>query len=110
MRLRNYLWLSLALALLPLPAPAGTTGGITGRVFDAQTHQPIAGVLVTATSPSQSARSTSDATGTFRFLSLAPDTYALSFTRTGYDPVAQAGITGAPTFSRQTSLARLTSR
>jgi hypothetical protein len=69
-----FIGLSVALAL-PVASPAGTTGAITGRALDIRTRAPIAGVVVTATSPSQSAVSISDATGAFRFLSLAPDTY-----------------------------------
>ena len=49
--------------------------------------------LVTANSPWQSPRSITDGSGTFRFLSLAPDTYTLSFTKDGYDPVTQPGLT-----------------
>jgi hypothetical protein len=94
--MRSSKWVSavvLAAVCFPLPAAAGTTGGITGRVVDAQTHASIAGVTVTAASPSQTATSTTDASGTFRFLTLAPDTYTLSFSRTGYDPLAQPGLT-----------------
>ncbi|MGC1381983.1 MAG: carboxypeptidase regulatory-like domain-containing protein [Candidatus Baltobacteraceae bacterium] len=80
-------------ASLPIHAQAGTTGAIVGRIADAQTRAPIAGVLVTVTSPSQSATSTSDDSGAFRFLSLRPDTYTISFTKTGYDPLTQAGVT-----------------
>lgn len=93
MRLLRSAPILLMLAFLPVPSTAGTTGGITGRVVDVRSHTPLAGVLVTANSPSQNARSTTDATGTFRFLSLAPDTYTLSFTKEGYDPVAQPGLT-----------------
>jgi hypothetical protein len=90
---RSILGAALIAALLPSQAVAGTTGGITGRVVDARTHSPVAGVLVSAASPSQSARSTTDASGTYRFLSLSPDTYTLSFSKTGYDAVAQPGVT-----------------
>ncbi|HVR45772.1 MAG TPA: TonB-dependent receptor [Candidatus Binatia bacterium] len=83
----------LAAVCFPLQTVAGTTGGITGRVVDAQTRAPIAGVAVTAASPSQTATSTTDSSGTFRFLTLAPDTYTLSFVRGGYDPLAQPGLT-----------------
>ncbi|HEY6327491.1 MAG TPA: TonB-dependent receptor [Candidatus Cybelea sp.] len=83
----------LAGVCFPLQAVAGTTGGITGRIVDAQTRVPIAGVTVTAAAPSQTATSTSDASGTFRFLTLIPDTYTLSFSRSGYDPLAQPGLT-----------------
>ena len=93
MRLLQWLSVLIVAALLPLPAIAGTTGGVTGRVVDSRSHAPLAGVLAVASSPSQSARSTSDATGTYRFLSLAPDTYTLSFSKEGYDPLTQPGVT-----------------
>lgn len=93
MRLPKSFAVLLAAALLPLQAVAGTTGGVTGRIVDAQSHQPLVGVLVTASSPSQSATSTSDASGTFRFLSLRPDTYTISFSKSGYDPITQPGVT-----------------
>jgi hypothetical protein len=93
MPLRRTLPILFILVLLPVQSLAGTTGGITGRVTDVRNHTPIAGVLVTASAPSQTARSVTDATGTYRFLSLAPDTYTLSFTKDGYDPVTQPGLT-----------------
>ncbi|MFZ1017931.1 MAG: carboxypeptidase regulatory-like domain-containing protein, partial [Candidatus Cybelea sp.] len=52
-------------------AQAGTTGTITGTVSDSSTRAPIAGAEVTASSPSQVAHVTSDASGRFTFLSLA---------------------------------------
>lgn len=82
-----------AAATISFEAHAGTTGGITGRVVDARTHAPLAGVLVTAAAPSQTATSTTDVTGSFRFLTLAPDTYTISFSKNGYDPVTQPGLT-----------------
>ncbi|MGA8575615.1 MAG: TonB-dependent receptor [Candidatus Cybelea sp.] len=93
MRLPKSFSAVLAVALLPLPVLAGTTGGVTGRVTDDQSHAPLAGVLVTANSPSQIATSTTDASGTFRFLSLRPDTYTISFSKSGYDPITQPGLT-----------------
>ncbi|MGA8326975.1 MAG: carboxypeptidase-like regulatory domain-containing protein, partial [Candidatus Cybelea sp.] len=68
----------LALVTIPLQARAGTTGTLRGRVVDAATHAPIAGAVVNVTSPSQTAQSTSDASGAFSFISLAPDTYTVS--------------------------------
>ena len=44
---------------------AGTTGAISGSVVDPQSNQPVAGARVTATSPSQSVTTTSDAGRTF---------------------------------------------
>ena len=74
-------------------ALAGTTGALSGKVVDTATQRPIAGAMVTAASPSGSATVTSDQAGSFQFLSLTPDTYALSVTGTGYDPATLSGIT-----------------
>ena len=82
----------LVAALLPFHASAGTTGGITGRVVDAASQAPLAGVVVTVNSPSQNASGTTDASGTFRFLTLAPDTYTIAFSKDGYDSIAQPGL------------------
>jgi hypothetical protein len=79
--------------LTVLPALAGTTGGLRGRITDRDTHNGIAGVKVTVSSPSQTASATTDANGRFVFLSLNPDTYTLSVSPTGYDTVVQSGIT-----------------
>jgi hypothetical protein len=82
----------LALASLISPALAGTTGTVTGTVVDASTKAPIAGATVTATSPSQIARVTTDAAGRFTFLSLSPETYTISAQQSGYDSVSITGI------------------
>src|SRR5580698_7603829 len=81
-----------ALLLCRAPALAGTTGSLAGTVVDAVTRAPIAGALVTATSPSQVARVTTDASGRFTFLSLAPDTYTLSTSHAGFEALSIAGI------------------
>ena len=83
---------ALLAGLLPAPVLAGTTGGITGRVIDAQTSAPLAGVSVTANAPSQAATTVTDASGAYRFLSLEPDAYTLTFSKPGYDSVAQPGL------------------
>ncbi|MBV8118013.1 MAG: carboxypeptidase regulatory-like domain-containing protein, partial [Candidatus Eremiobacteraeota bacterium] len=75
-----------------LPLRAGTTGGLSGTVFDAATAVPIPDATVTAASPSQVAVTHTDARGNFVFLSLAPDTYTVSIARTGYEPLASSGI------------------
>ena len=72
---------------------AGTTGALSGKVLDTATQAPVAGAKVTATSPSGSATTTTDKNGSFTFLSLSPDTYALSVTDAGYDPATLSGIT-----------------
>src|SRR5581483_9796635 len=72
---------------------AGTTGSLVGIVVDAKTHQPLAGATVTVASPSQTATTTTDAKGSFAFVSLAPDTYALTIAKAGYERIVSAGIT-----------------
>jgi outer membrane receptor protein involved in Fe transport len=57
---------------------AGTTGAISGTVIDATSNQPIAGAKVTASSPSQSATTTTGPDGRYSFLSLSPDTYTVT--------------------------------
>jgi outer membrane receptor protein involved in Fe transport len=71
---------------------AGTTGSISGTVTD-QNGAPIAGVRVTATSPSQNASVTSDAKGFYSVLNLSPDTYTITAAKTGYDPSTLYGVT-----------------
>jgi hypothetical protein len=61
---------------------AGTTGSITGVVVDASNNQPVPGAQVTASSPSQTVSTTTNAGGHFAFLSLAPDTYTVSVAAT----------------------------
>jgi hypothetical protein len=73
---------------------AGTTGAINGSVVDPTSNQPISGARVTAASPSQSATTTSDPTGRFSFVSLAPDTYTISTPATATrDAVSVSGVT-----------------
>ena len=73
---------------------AGTTGTITGSLVDPQSNQPVAGARVTATSPSQSATTTTDTAGRFSFLSLAPDTYTISVAETSTrDASSTSGVT-----------------
>jgi hypothetical protein len=86
--------LTAALVFLTmLPVFAGTTGGLRGRIIDRETQHGIAGVKVTVASPSQSATATTDAGGSFVFLSLSPDTYTISVAPPGYDTAVQSGIT-----------------
>lgn len=73
-------------------ALAGTTGGLSGTVFEAGTTTPIANATVRVSSPSQSASTQTDASGHFVFLSLAPDSYTVSAEKQGYDEVARQGI------------------
>jgi len=73
---------------------AGTTGSLSGSVMDPSTHAPIAGAVVTATSPSQSSTTTTDSAGKFTFISLAPDTYTVSVAATSTrDGASISGLT-----------------
>ncbi len=83
----------LTALVTPFEARAGTTGTLRGHVLDAATQAPLAGATVTAVSPSQTAQTTTDASGAFSFISLAPDTYTVSAGKTGYDPQSQPGTT-----------------
>ena len=68
------------------PALAETAGIVTGTVTDDHTHAPLVGAAVEAKSPSATYHATTDAQGRFRFLSVLPDNYVLSVSRTGYQP------------------------
>lgn len=72
---------------------ASQTGAINGRVTDAQAGV-LAGVTVTATSPSQMAAQTTltNAAGFYHFPFLAPGTYALRYERDQFSAVTRAGI------------------
>ncbi len=87
---------TLALAMVwlsqPVPASASNVGSARGRVVDSVTHAPLAGATVTATAPSQQARTVTDNSGSFAFISLAPDAYVVQVEKEGYDPAAQSGI------------------
>ncbi|HEV3091832.1 MAG TPA: TonB-dependent receptor [Candidatus Cybelea sp.] len=83
----------LAALVMPFGARAGTTGTLRGHVFDAATRAPLAGATVAVVAPSQTAQTTTDASGAFSFISLAPDTYTVSASKTGYDPQSQPGTT-----------------
>jgi hypothetical protein len=82
----------VCIALLRGRALAETGGLITGTVIDDKTHAPIAGAQLVASSPSGTFRTTSDAQGNFRFLSLLPDTYSLAVTHAGYLPYANVVV------------------
>ncbi|MBV9149514.1 MAG: Plug domain-containing protein, partial [Candidatus Eremiobacteraeota bacterium] len=73
-------------------ALAGTTGGISGNVFD-EKGAPVVAATVTASAASGTSTTTTDASGHFVFLTLGPDTYTVSMKKDGYNPVSQGGVT-----------------
>ncbi|HEY4434009.1 MAG TPA: TonB-dependent receptor, partial [Candidatus Cybelea sp.] len=91
MRLVTSLVLFLSFIAQGPQAIAGVTGGITGTVVDSDSGAPIAGARVTASSPSQTATSTTDAGGHFGFLTLAPDTYTITADKSQYQPESVPG-------------------
>ena len=93
---------SLAFAFLSqvTSAIAGVTGNISGTIKDPNGAQ-IAGVKVQAVSPSMTRIAATDAGGHFVMLSLAPDTYTLTLSKTGYQSVAFPGVS---VFADQTQI------
>ncbi|MBV8149569.1 MAG: TonB-dependent receptor, partial [Candidatus Eremiobacteraeota bacterium] len=70
---------------------AGTTGTLSGVVVSGS-GAPLAGARVVAVSPSQQETVTTDSAGHFALLSLAPDTYSLTASKTGYETATLTGI------------------
>ena len=70
---------------------AGTTGALNG-VVSSKDGTPLAGVKVTASSPSESVSTISSSTGNFSFVSLTPDTYDVTASKDGYDTTSQPGV------------------
>jgi hypothetical protein len=94
----------LACACSGLRVLAGTTGSITGSVVQSS-GAPVAGAHVVATSPSQTTTVTTDASGRFAMLSLAPDTYTVSVSKAGFDTSTTTGIS---IFADQVQTVRVT--
>jgi Carboxypeptidase regulatory-like domain/TonB dependent receptor/TonB-dependent Receptor Plug Domain len=86
------LMLLVAFLLQGTWALAGTTGGISGAVKD-DSGKPVVGADVKVSSASQIASTTTDSSGHFVFLSLAPDTYTVSIEKDQFNPISVAGIT-----------------
>lgn len=78
---------------LPAHAQIGN-GTLTGKVVDSSTHQPLADVVVTATSPALQGEQivVTDKTGTFRIPTLPPGEYGLRYEADTFRPYARTGI------------------
>ncbi len=72
-------------------ALAGVTGNIAGLITDSS-GAPLAGVQVQAVAPSESRTALTDAGGHFTILSLTPDTYTVSLSKAGYQPISFPGV------------------
>ena len=90
--MRIALLTALLVAFAPTAAAADTTGVLHGIITDEKTGVPVAGAAVIVESPSHVERTTTDARGSYCFMSLVPDTYALSVELRGYEPIRYAGI------------------
>jgi len=84
-------------------ALAGVTGNLAGVVTD-NSGAPVAGATIQASSPSQTARTTTDAGGHFIILALTPDTYTLNVTKDGYQLTSFPGNTVFADQTQQLSL------
>jgi len=73
---------------------AVTTGGIQGFVSDAQ-KLPIAGVRVSAVSPSGHSETTTGPNGFYSLNGLPPDTYKVTFAKDGYVTQMVLGVTAS---------------
>ena len=93
MHKRTVVLVVLVVLGMPSGVRAGTTGTLHGRVIDAATHAPIAGVTVSVVAPSQTEQTLTDAAGVYSFISLQPDTYTVNASKTGYEPQSQPGVT-----------------
>jgi outer membrane receptor protein involved in Fe transport len=82
-------------------ALAETNGVITGTVQDAATRNPLANVLVTATSPALIGEQIvlTDAAGEYRVPQLPPGIYALRFEREDHKPFSRQGIEVQPGYT-----------
>jgi outer membrane receptor for Fe3+-dicitrate len=84
---------ALLVLLSAAAAPAQTTGRITGTVTDTSGAL-LPAVTVTVTGPALQGQATAitDATGTYRFLSLPPGTYTVTATLAGFKTVQQRNV------------------
>jgi outer membrane receptor protein involved in Fe transport len=84
--------LGLLLALLTVTVPArAQTGGISGIVID-ETGAVIPGATVTLTGPDTRDIEISGASGEYRFDNLAPGTYQISVTLSGFSPATRDNV------------------
>jgi len=82
----------LAAVSLAHPASAGTTGAIDGAVHDVAGH-PLGDVQVAAAAPSYTTKTVTGANGFYALNGLPLDTYALTFTKQGYQTATIPGVT-----------------
>ncbi len=79
-------------ALLAPPISAGTTGGVQGTVTELA-GRPLSDVHVTAVAPSGRANTVTGTNGFYSLNGLALDTYAVTFTKEGFQAETIPGVT-----------------
>ncbi|WNG51188.1 TonB-dependent receptor [Archangium minus] len=88
--------LTLGVCLWVTPTRAQqNTSVLTGTVVDANNKQPVADVVVTATSPNLQGEqlAVTDATGLYRIPQLPPGVYTLRFEKEAFQPYSRGDIT-----------------
>ncbi|HTD35835.1 MAG TPA: TonB-dependent receptor [Candidatus Elarobacter sp.] len=87
--------LVLAFVLCSMPSAFAqvTTGTIQGTITASQGNTKLAGVQVTATAASGRYTATTDPNGFFTMSGVTPDTYNVTFSRTGYETFTLTGVT-----------------
>jgi len=83
------------LSAKPAIAAESTTGAIYGTVSDTSGAL-LAGVAISAASPSGTYGTTTDAHGRFSILGVVPDAYVISAQRQGYTSASQSGVNVLP--------------
>lgn len=84
--------LTIGLSAAATRAFATTTGAIEGFATDSE-QRPLAGVHVSAVSPSGHGATTTGPEGYYSLNGLPLDTYSIVFTKAGYLPTSVAGVT-----------------
>jgi hypothetical protein len=87
------LLLAFVLCSMPSAFAQTITGTIQGTITASQGNMKLAGVAVTAVAPSARYTATTDASGFFSMNGVTPDTYSVTFTRTGYETFTLSGVT-----------------
>ena len=82
---------------------AGTTGTIYGAVSDTNGVK-IADVAVSATAPSYATKTVTGANGAYAVIGLPPDTYLMTFSKSGFQTATRAGVTVTQDQSQEVSV------
>ena len=89
-------------------APTPALSSITGVAIDTATQKPVAGVVVTLSSPSLAGSEqtvVTDATGTYTFKDLPAGSYQVRFKKSAFKPITRdIAIEGGKTFTADADL------